>query len=119
MCFIKNADGTGIYFDNYGYPPYNLPEMSDVFEDCTEWVFNNTPLQTPYSAVCGAYCIFVISHIAKGFTMDYVISLLNDAGDTYSNDALVFNYIKHKYSKVINTNSMKAIDLSFIFNQKS
>ena len=117
VCFVKNRDKTGIYFDSYGYPPYNLPEIGDALQDCVEWSFNDIALQTPFSTVCGEYCIFVLSHLAKGYTMEHIIYLLNDSGDTYSNDALIFNYIKQKYSDVINTKDLKIVDLPFIFQQ--
>lgn len=117
VCFVKTINKTGIYFDSYGYPPYNLPEIGDALEDCTEWTFNDVALQTPFSTVCGEYCIFVISHIAKGYTMEHIIHILNDNGDTYSNDALVFNYIKHKYQDVINTSSLKVMDAPFLIAQ--
>lgn len=117
VCFVVDRNKRGTYFNSNGYPPYNLPEIANVFRDCTEWTFNDTALQTPFSAVCGEYCIFLITHIAMGFTLEHIINILNDAGDTYANDAIVYNYIKNKYRHIIDTNTLKAVDLSFMFNQ--
>ncbi|XP_067945020.1 uncharacterized protein F54H12.2-like [Watersipora subatra] len=103
VCFIKNRDRTGIYFDSYGYAPYNLPEVGDVLANCIDWTYNAKSLQTPFSTVCGEYCIFFLTHMAKGFPLDHIINLLDDNGDTFANDAFVYSYTIHKYRNVINT----------------
>ena len=112
----KTETNKGIFFYSYGNPPYTLPEVGGVLEGCNERVYNNTQLQSPFSTVCGQYTMFVLSHLAKGFTLEHIIYLINDSGDTHANDSFIFNYTKNKY-RDINTSHLKIIDLPFIFNR--
>lgn len=118
VCVVKTENNTGIYFDSFGFPPYNLPEIGLILDDCTEWIFNDIRLQSTFSTVCGQYCIFFLTHFARGLTMEHIIYLINDSGDTNANDALIFNYIKHKYP-LRELNNLPVIDFPFIFNQIS
>ncbi len=88
--------------------------MSDL---CDEWTFNDTQLQNPFSTVCGEYVIFFITYYAKGFTLEAIIFLLNDSGDTASNDLSILHYIKSKYRDVIDTTNLQIVDIPLIFNQ--
>ncbi|KAF6037864.1 hypothetical protein EB796_003833 [Bugula neritina] len=98
VCFAKKENGSSVYFDSFGYPPYNLPEIGDVLEQSNNWIFNDVQLQSPYSTVCGQYVIFFLTHYARGITPEHIIELLNDNGDTFANDAFIFNYIKNNIS---------------------
>lgn len=113
VCFIKSSDNHGIYFDSYGHPPYNLREVAEILETCKDWDFNNTRLQTDFSSVCGQYTIFVLTHLARGFRLKHIINLINDHGDTYANDALIFSYIKNKYYDLLQIPQIKIIDIPF------
>lgn len=110
VCFVKDSHNNGVYFDSYGYPPYNLESVALVLDHCNQWDFNNQQLQTLFSTVCGQYCIFFLLHFAKGYTLPHITELLNDAGDTYSNDAFVFSYIGNKYNNIIK--GLKRIPIS-------
>lgn len=72
VAVVKTEDRKGIFFDSYGVPPYNLPEIGDVLNNCNEWTFNDIPLQSLYSTVCGQYVIFFLTHIAKGLSQHTV-----------------------------------------------
>ena len=37
VCFLKTKTNQGIYFDSYGVPPYNLPEIAEVLDGCDSW----------------------------------------------------------------------------------
>lgn len=97
VSFVKDEKNFGTYFSSYGDPPVNFEEMSIVLQSCDEWQFNDVQLQTFFSAVCGQYCVFFLTHFARGFSLDSVIELINDSGDTFSNDALIFSYINSRY----------------------
>lgn len=116
VCFFKTSENKAVYFDSFGYPPYNLEEIAEVLSSADEYVFNDTHLQTAYSTVCGQYTIFVLTHLARGFTLEHIIHLIDDCGDTMANDAFIFNYIKHKYVD-FNSNHLQIVDLPFIFDQ--
>ena len=118
VAVVKTSERTGIYFDSFGVPPYNLPEIGDVLENCSEWRFNETNLQSPFSTVCGQYVIFFLTYIARGFTLDHIVNLLNN-NDLNTNDAIIFNYIKNKYNSVTNLTGLEIVDFPFIFSQIS
>jgi len=118
VCFAKKENGSSVYFDSFGYPPYNLPEIGDVLEQSNNWIFNDVQLQSPYSTVCGQYVIFFLTHYARGITPEHIIELLNDNGDTFANDAFIFNYIKNKYHSV-DTSHLKIVDLPYMFKQSA
>ena len=114
VCFAKDRHNNGVYFDSYGYPPLKLKSVKTILDTCNYWDYNNKQIQTLFSTVCGQYCIFFLSHYAKGFSLPHILELLNDAGDTYSNDAFVFNYIGNKYRQELhNTNKLYIADDSF------
>jgi hypothetical protein len=118
VAVFKTEDNVGVYFDSYGNPPYNLPEIGEVLESCDDWKFNSTTLQSPMSTTCGQYTVFVIAHLARGYELDYIVELLNDCGDTYANDAFIFNYIKQTYGDIDSQiHNLKVIDFPFIFDQ--
>ena len=119
VAVVKTDENTGIYFDSYGMPPYNLPEIGDVLEHCNEWTFNDR--QSAISTVCGEYVVFFITHMARGYTLEHVIHMLLNEDDLYANDALVFGYVKEKYKHIedANTESLQIVDLPFIMNQTS
>lgn len=120
VAVVKTEENNGIYFDSYGSSTYNLPEIGELFETCIDWSYNSVRLQSSYSTVCGQYTIFTIVHLAKGYTLNHITTLLNDCGDLYSNDAFIFNYIKNKYSDLnLNMNELQVVDFPFIFKQIS
>jgi len=62
--------------------------------------------------------IFFLTNFARGFTLEHIVEFLNDYGDTFANNTLIFNYIKNKYSKLI-TSHLEITDFPFIFNQSA
>mgnify|MGYP001800016803 FL=1 len=118
VAFFKTKYNYGIYFDSYGFPPYNLPAVGDVLDTCKDWSFNSHQLQTLFSTICGQYTIFFLTHICRGFSLDHIIQLLNDSGDTYANDAFIFSYINNKYRQH-NVNELHISDPSLLYNQTS
>lgn len=117
VCVLKTEDNKGIYFDSYGQPPFNFEEVGLVLENCTEWKFNDVPLQSPLSTVCGQYCIFFLTHIVRGYSLKHIAHMLNE-GDSCANDAFIYNYIKEMYP-VEKIKQVKVIDFPFIFSQIS
>ena len=41
-CLVKCEDRRAIYFDSFGIPPFNLPEVGDILSNCDKWTFNET-----------------------------------------------------------------------------
>lgn len=118
VAIVKTADRKGIYFDSYGNPPFNMEEIGLVLDTCDDWTYNETRLQSSYSAVCGQYCIFFLTHIARGYNLKHIVHIINE-GDSCANDALIFNYIKETYEHDDNIQKLKVIDFPFLFSQHS
>lgn len=117
VAVVKTDDRNGLYFDSYGNPPFNLEEIGLVLDSCVEWTFNKIRLQSTYSAVCGQYCVFFLTHLAKGYSLKHITYLLNE-GDSCSNDAFVFNYIKELYP-YDELKDLSVVDFPFMFSQVS
>jgi len=76
-------DGTGEYFDSFGYPPLSEDLINHLNLYCPSgWKYNNRIFQSIDSNVCGLYCILYVKRKCTSkkfynlFTRD---SLLNDA----------------------------------------
>ena len=68
-----------------------------VFRDYLEkhtdiWIYNRRKLQSIWSDVCGDYCIFYLSHRARGCSMNKIVELFDD--NTMLNDAKVSHFVK-------------------------
>ncbi|KAF6025958.1 hypothetical protein EB796_015734 [Bugula neritina] len=96
-----------------------MPEVAAIFDSVDSWQFNSTQLQSICSTLCGQYCIFVLTHLARGFSLEHIIPLINYFCDTYANDAFIFNYINQKYYSNFLNKELKIVDLPFIFEQAS
>lgn len=120
IAVFKTEHNIGIYFDSYGYPPTGSTNIAKVLDSCDEWIHNDVGLQSPYSTVCGQYCVFFLTHMARGYSLEKIAYLLNDSGDKHANDANIFNYVLHKYSKTSNDLSeLEIVDFPFVFSQIS
>ena len=81
----------GEYFDSYG------TDVPLVFRNYLEkhtdkWKYNKRKLQSIWSDVCGDYCIFYLSHRARGYSMNKIVQLFDD--NTMLNDAKVSHFVK-------------------------
>jgi len=117
--FLKTGNNIGVYFDSFGSGLYNMPEVAAKFDSDDSWQPKSIQMQLIFSTVCSQYCIFVLTHLARGVSLEQIIPLINDCCDTYANDAFIFNYINQKhYSNFVNK-KLKIVDLPFIFEQAS
>lgn len=66
---VDIKDGVGIYFDSYGASPRNQYVRAFLKRNCTRWSFNTKQFQGGDSKVCGHYCIWFLSEMARGTTM--------------------------------------------------
>ena len=83
----------GEFFDSYGQSPDYYNNLLKRFLDThsSEWSFNNRKLQSAWSDVCGQYCIFYLSHRARGDNIKRIIQLDKD---TVLNDSKVAWFVK-------------------------
>ena len=82
------------YFDSYGRSPPR--EICNVFRG--KHVTHNTIcLQSPFSAVCGQYCIYFLLSRMRGERMRDIIGWF-DVGDLDHNDQMVYDFIRDNYA---------------------
>ena len=84
----------GSWFDSYGKPAeFYGGAFTDFLEkQCDEWDVNDRKLQSDWSDVCGQYCIFFLSHRARGYSMNKIVQLFGE--NTMLNDAKVSHFVK-------------------------
>ena len=84
----------GSWFDSYGKSPesYGAAFTGFLEKHYDDWDFNNRKLQSDCSDVCGQYCIFFLSHKARGYSMNKIVQLFGN--DTVLNDSKVLWFVK-------------------------
>jgi hypothetical protein len=111
IAFYFPSEEKGEFFDSYGHAPEYYRKSFGNFLKTHTWDFNKRKLQSAWSDVCGQYCIFYLSHRARGFSLSRIVHLFNS--DTISNDAKVSQFVKRhfkvmpKRSSVNNQSSKK------------
>jgi hypothetical protein len=65
-----DSNGRGIYFDSYGLKPYIKHHINFMNKLCYTWTYNNVPLQSMYSVLCGEYTILYLCHRARDLSHD-------------------------------------------------
>ena len=80
------------YFDSYGGEP--LPELKQWGKG-RKWAYNPIPLQSPFSAVCGQYCIYYLVFRARGLALRTI--LLDFGKDPDFNDKIVYDFVNDCY----------------------
>ena len=100
VAFYFPSKNKGEFFDSYGQPPdYYRRSFEDFLnKHSEEWVYNERKLQSAWTDVCGQYCIFYLSHRARGQGMNKIVQLFNK--DTMLNDVKVSQFVK-KHFRVI------------------
>ena len=93
------CDGIPEHFDSYGRQPQK-----------GTYNYNSVRIQGPLSTTCGQYCLYYISHRARGRSMNEIV---NDFSQDYVlNDLSVNDYV----NKYFNLNE-KPYDLDHIISQ--
>ena len=97
VAFYFPTEEKGEFFDSYGQPPSFYRDSFGDFlnKHSYEWNFNTRKLQSAWSDVCGQYCIFYLSHRARGYSMSKIAQLFND--NTMLNDAKVSQFVKNRF----------------------
>ena len=90
-----------IYFDIYGRPPEEDYVLPCLERNCTRWIHNTECLQSPWSKVCGMWCIYIINQPNKGLDLNTVIhqQLYGTGEGLYQND--IEMWFSYYYARVI------------------
>lgn len=106
----KHRNEWAEYFDSYGRPP-TIPSFLKLLKKYKGYVFNNDILQSPYSTVCGQYCLFYLCHRAKKERIPSILRYFRNQSK-YTNDILVNRYVRRYFRT-----NLKLCDIPFIGRQ--
>lgn len=95
VAFYFSSEQKGEFFDSYGQSPHYYKNSFGDFLKSHKWEFNTRKLQSDWSDVCGLYCIFYLSHRARGHSMNKIVQLFTN--DTMLNDAKVSQFVKSHF----------------------
>ena len=93
VAFYFPSRGLPEYMDSYGLPP--LPQFKHFVK--YNYRCNKEFLQSPFSAVCGQYCLYYLLKRNRLPSMNSVLSVFK-SDDCYYNDVLVNDAINKHFS---------------------
>ena len=99
VAFYFPSEEKGEFFDSYGHAPEYYRKSFGDFLKSRAWDFNRRKLQSAWSDVCGQYCIFYLSHRARGQSMSNIVHLFNN--DTVLNDTKVSQFVKRHFKVLL------------------
>ena len=91
IALYLSSDGRGEYFCSYGLPPLHAVFSAFLNKHCSEWTHNSKRLQSPWSNVCGQYCVTYIMFRCNGSPMRTFVNAFRT--DLVANDCRVFDWI--------------------------
>ena len=99
-----------LYFDSFGDPP---PENS-IFKHFMKHKFqyNSVQLQSPFSTVCGQWCMFFISEMCCGIPLDDMIN-----GFKKFKTFLEKDYIVNRFVYEVFHLQLRVVDRQFLLEQ--
>ena len=91
------SDGKGEFFDSYGQSPefYNRNFKTFLQDHNSAFTWNEKPLQSPWSRVCGQYSLFYALHRSRNIPMSTIVSMFTNHKEW--NDTLVRDFIRKWY----------------------
>ena len=118
VAFYFPTDREAQFFDSYGHPPeHYVHSFADFLNNHSyEWKFNTRKLQSNWSDVCGQYCIFYLSHRARGHSMNKIVQLFSN--DTMLNDVKVSQFVKKHFIVALSKPNVNSIQSSKKLIQK-
>ena len=84
--------------------------LETIWKNTDKWKYNKRKLQSIWSDVCGDYCIFYLSHRARGYSMNKIVQLFDD--NTMLNDAKVSHFVKTHFRVSANHPNVNLIQFS-------
>lgn len=114
VAVYKNDENIGCFFDSFGMNPRH-EEFLDCMSFCKDWDYNSTAFQSPFTTVCGQYCIFFLLHKMNGYSL-LDISQFLEHNEFESGDMLVHQFVDSLDPDV---DKQPLISYPFIFKQIS
>lgn len=91
-----------IYFDSYGQSPDENYVLPFIQRNARSWIENTKMLQSPWSRVCGMYCIYILHQLNRGLDLDTAIhqALMGTGEDLYQNDRDIEMWFSLNYGRL-------------------
>lgn len=107
VAMIVNAKPPSEYFDSYGLPPPRNLSFDKILKN--GYIFNTVQLQSPFTAVCGQYCIHYLLQRSRGFQMKEIVG--DFTNDLVINDVAVNSAVEEAFNT-----DLKVVDKELIAN---
>ena len=85
--YFKNKN-TCYFFDSYGLPPILKSYRDYIYKYSKHVNYNCFPVQGPLSVTCGGHCIYFLTKIFEGYSMDDAMKFYSN--DPFKNDAIIY-----------------------------
>lgn len=91
--FDNNTDGD--FFYSFGNTPLSFDDdiAYFLFDNCSNYVYNNRAIQQYKSSTCGYYVLFYLLMKSRGQRMEDIISIFG--GDKQTNDYFVVDFVNN------------------------
>ena len=106
----KRFTGTAEYWDSYGQPP-TIPRFLRLLNRYKRYVYNRIMLQSPFSTVCGQYCLFYLCRRARRCSIESILGTFHNLS-RHTNDIVVNKYVKRYFRT-----NLRLFDIHFIGRQ--
>ena len=115
-------DNRAIYFDSYGMQSDKGNILPFIKRNSTGWIRNTEMLQSPWSKLCGMWCIYIIQQLNRGLDLKSAIyqELKGTGEDLYKNDRDIDMWFSLDYGRVILSKEgmMRMAPLEFLFKHR-
>ena len=97
-----------IYFNSYGRPPEEQYVLPFLERNSTSWIHYTEGLQSPWSKVCGMWCIYIIHQLNKGLDLNTAIHQELYGKDLHQNDRDIEVWFSYNYARdILSQNGMR------------
>lgn len=86
VAICVNADGNGEYFDTFGRKP-NGYHLTFLRRNTNCYIYNNKPIQSVFSSVCGEYCLLFLYFKLRGMCSRDFVTMFSE--NSIKNDVLL------------------------------
>ncbi len=101
VCFFFPKNDPPEYFDSLGFPPLINDFFHFLETDQNKIIFNDCPIQNPFSTTCGQHVIHYILKKCRHMSMKDIISPFCNH-DFRINDAIINSYVEKNFNTKLN-----------------
>lgn len=90
LAICLESDYRGFFFDSFGRHPSLFGFEQFMNDNCAEWEYNDLPLQSVWSSVCGHHVVAFVKSVMHGMSYAEHVSIFTD--NLALNDRIVVEY---------------------------